>query len=57
MPNSAACLIEFDVSRPAFARPITLALELCAWRMKEEKSEVLKGWRTAPSTLPPLDFT
>src|SRR5262252_11080926 len=57
MPNSAACLIELMVSPPALARPITLAFDACACNRNEEKSLVLIGWRTLPSTLPPLAST
>jgi hypothetical protein len=57
MPNSAACLIAFEVSSPALARPITLAREAWAWSRKDEKSLALKGWRTAPTTLPPFEVT
>ena len=39
-PNSAACLMLFTVSAPAFARPSTLAPELCADTRKDEKSVV-----------------
>ena len=53
MPNSDACLMELMVSPPALARPITLALEACACSRKEEKSCVLSGTFTLPSTLPP----
>ena len=55
-PNSAACLIALMVSPPALASPITLAFEACACSRKDEKSDVLSGCRTLPSTLPP-DFT
>src|ERR1700736_6130724 len=57
MPNSAACLMELMVSPPALARPITLALDDCACSRNEEKSLVLIGTRTLPSTLPPLAST
>jgi len=57
MPNSEAALIELMVSPPAFARPITFAFEVCACSRNEEKSEVLSGWRTLPSTLPPFAST
>ncbi len=57
MPNSAACLIELVVSVPALARPMTCALEACALSRKDEKSVPGKGWRTAPSTVPPLALT
>ncbi len=56
-PNSFAALMALMVSPPAFARPITLALDDCAWRRNEEKSEVFRGWRTVPSTLPPAART
>src|SRR6478752_5145369 len=51
-PNSAACLMALTVSPPAFASPITLAFEACACSRNDEKSDVLSGWRTLPSTLP-----
>src|SRR5919112_5029300 len=54
MPNSAAALIELIVSPPALARPITLALELCACSRNDEKSLVFSGCLTLPSTLPPF---
>src|SRR4029079_552907 len=57
MPNSDACLIELMVSPPALARPTTLALDACACSRNDEKAEVLSGWRTAPSTLPPAFVT
>ena len=57
MPYSAACLIAFEVSRPALASPITLAFEPCAWSRKDEKSWFESGCRTLPSTLPPLAIT
>jgi hypothetical protein len=57
MPNSAACLIEFEVSRPALAKPMTLARDPWACRRKDEKSGALRGWRTAPATLPPFEVT
>ena len=57
MPNSAACLIAFAVSRPALARPIDLRAEDCACSRKEEKSWRASGWRTEPTTLPPFDLT
>ncbi len=41
------------VSPPALASPITLAFEACACSRYDEKSEVLSGCRTLPSTLPP----
>jgi hypothetical protein len=44
MPNSAACLIEFVVSPPAFARPMILALTP-ALQQDELKSCVLSGAR------------
>ena len=57
MPYSAACLIEFEVSRPALASPITCAFDPCACNRNEEKSWPDRGWRTEPNTLPPLAFT
>src|SRR5471032_671159 len=51
MPNSAACLIELMVSPPALAKPMTLALDDCACSRNDEKSLVLSGTRTLPSTL------
>src|SRR5713226_744528 len=53
MPNSAACLIELMVSPPALARPMTCALEDWACSRNDEKSLVLIGALTSPSTLPP----
>ena len=52
-PNSAACLIALIVSPPPFAKAMILAFEACACSRKDEKSAVLSGWRTAPTTLPP----
>src|SRR5258707_4512048 len=57
MPNSAACLIALVVSPPALASPITFAFEDCACSRNDEKSEVLSGCLTPPSTLPPLAVT
>ncbi len=57
MPNSAACLIEFVVSPPALASPMTFDLEACACSRKDEKSAVLIGTLTPPATLPPLAVT
>src|ERR1700730_1935692 len=54
IPNSAPCLIAWIVSPPALARPMILAFDDCACSRNEEKSLVLRGWRTLPSTLPPL---
>src|SRR5687768_5061703 len=54
MPNSAPALIELMVSPPALARPTILAFEVCACSRNDEKSLVLSGCRTLPSTLPPL---
>src|ERR1700722_691415 len=51
-PNSAACLIELMVSPPALARPITFARDACACNRNEEKSLVLMGTPTFPTTLP-----
>ena len=56
-PNSLAALIELMVSPPALANPTIFALDACACSRNEEKSDALSGWRTAPSTLPPLAFT
>jgi hypothetical protein len=50
-------LIELMVSPPALARPMICAPELCALSRKDEKSLPGKGWRTAPSTSPPLALT
>src|ERR1041384_6670680 len=50
MPNSAACLIELMVSPPALARPIALAFDDCGCNRNDEKSDVLIGCRTLPST-------
>ena len=57
MPNSLAAFSELEKSPPALARPSTCAPEFCAWSRYEEKSEVLSGTRTAPTTLPPLAVT
>ncbi len=57
MPNSAACLTELMKSPPAFASPTTLAPEPCACSRNEEKSELLSGTFTDPSTLPPACST
>src|SRR5262252_3614902 len=46
IPNSKPCLIALSVSLPAFARPMILALDCCACSRKDEKSWVLRGWRT-----------
>ncbi len=45
------------VSPPALASPMILALEAWAWSRNEEKSAVLSGCRTLPSTLPPFFST
>ncbi len=39
------------------AMPMILAFEACACRMKDDRSGVAKGGRTAPSTLPPFLVT
>src|SRR3954468_7625689 len=57
IPNSEAALIELIVSPPALARPTILAFEACACSRNDEKSDVLSGWRTLPSTLPPFAST
>src|SRR5215471_15277857 len=57
IPNSAPCLIELIVSPPALARPMILAFDDCACSRNEEKSLVLSGTLTLPSTLPPLAST
>ena len=57
MPNSAACLIELMVSPPAFARPMIFAPEDCACNKNAEKSCVLSGAFTEPTTVPPFSFT
>ena len=44
---------ELDVSPPAFASASTVAPELWACNRNDEKSLVLKGWRTEPTILPP----
>src|ERR1700755_2731293 len=54
MPNSAACLIELTVLPPALASPMTLAFDDCACSRNDEKSLLLSGCRTSPSTLPPF---
>jgi hypothetical protein len=46
-------LIELSVSWPALANATTSAFEACACSAKDEKSAVLVGCRTLPSTLPP----
>src|SRR5882762_11988778 len=53
MPNSAPCLIELMVSPPALASPMTLAFDACACSRNDEKSLVLIGCFTSPTTLPP----
>ena len=58
MPNSAICLIEFTVSPPALASPITFAPLDCACTRNEEKSDVPgNGYCDAPATVPPAAFT
>ncbi|MCY1373503.1 hypothetical protein D9M69_607850 [compost metagenome] len=57
MPNSFAALIALMVSPPALASASTCALEFCACSRKDEKSEVLSGAFTEPSTVPPFSFT
>ena len=57
MPNSADCLIELMVSPPALARPMTLAFDDWACSRNDEKSALLSGTRTPPSSLPPAAFT
>ncbi|KAG1318200.1 hypothetical protein G6F63_015326 [Rhizopus arrhizus] len=57
MPNSNACLMLLMVSPLPLARPITCALEACACNRNDEKSELAMGWRTLPTTWPPLAFT
>ena len=42
------------MSPPALARPMILAFDACACSRKDEKSAVLSGTSTLPSTLPPL---
>jgi hypothetical protein len=39
------------------ASPITWALEACACSRKDEKSDAFSGWRTDPTTVPPLALT
>ena len=56
-PNWLAVLSELVKSLPALARPRTCAPEFCACRTYEEKSEVARGARTAPRTLPPPAVT
>src|SRR5664279_1935834 len=56
-PNSLAALMALMVSPPAFARPRICALLDCACSRNDEKSLADSGWRTAPTTLPPADFT
>jgi hypothetical protein len=57
MRYSAACFTELMVSAPALARPMICAFELCARNRNDEKSLVLSGCRTSPTTLPPLVMT
>ena len=57
MPNSNACLMLLMVSPLPLARPITWALDACACNRKDEKSALAMGWRTLPSTWPPLLLT
>ncbi len=57
MPNSEACLIELIVSPPALARPMICAFEACACSRNDEKSLVLIGCLTPPTTVPPAAFT
>ena len=56
-PNSLAALTELMVSAPPLASPRTCAPEALACNRKDEKSGVDRGWRTLPSTLPPLALT
>ena len=49
--------MELMVSPPALARPITLAFDDCACSRNEEKSVVLSGCLTPPTTLPPAAVT
>src|SRR3712207_8676105 len=44
-------LIEYYVSRPVYASPITFRTELCASSTKNGKSFVTSGWLVAPLTL------
>src|SRR5665213_1907813 len=57
MPEYFAVLIALMRQPTAVASPITLAPEDCAWRRKDDMSEALSGWRTAPITFPPAAFT
>src|SRR5215470_20121249 len=50
MPNSPACLMALTVSPPAFASPMILAFDAFACSRNDEKSLVLSGWCTLPST-------
>src|SRR5437588_711232 len=52
-PNSPACFTALMKSPPESASAITSALEACACNRKDEKSGVLIGCFTAPTTLPP----
>gem|GEM_PF-4905802 len=54
IPSLAACVIELIVSPPALARPMTFALEACAYDRKGEKSAVSSGARIEPRTQPPF---
>src|SRR5208283_2388422 len=56
-PNSCACLKHPLVSPPPLAKATTSAPDPCACRRKDEKSAVLIGWRTDPTTLPPAAST
>jgi len=42
------------VSPPALARPMTLALDACAWRRNDEKSALGMDDAPSPRTFPPL---
>jgi ABC-type branched-subunit amino acid transport system substrate-binding protein len=57
MPNSAACLMELMVSPPALASPMIFAFDCCACSRNDEKSLLLIGTATWPSTLPPFLIT
>src|SRR3954467_13163280 len=57
IPTSEAALIELIVAPPGLARPTILAVGARAPTRNDEKSDVLSGWRTLPSTLPPFAST
>ena len=52
-PNSAACLTPLTMSLPPLAKIRPLAPDCCAFRTYDEKSWLLSGCLTEPTTLPP----